>query len=151
VPTLAAEDLVGLAHTEHAPTPLGEGIYAERTTDATYAELLARARMLLARGESVVLDASWGTAAARDDAAALAEATAADIVELRCEAPETVMATRIADRTRAGTDASDASPEIARALAARADPWPSATTVETSGPVEATLSAARRAVRLPVR
>lgn len=144
------KDLVGLAHTEHAPAPLGEGIYDVQTTAATYAELLARARMLLARGESVVLDASWGTAATRADAAALAEATAADLVELCCEAPESVTTPRIAARVRAGTDASDASPEIARALAERADPWPSATTIHTSGDVEASLSAARRAVELPV-
>ncbi len=50
--------------------PLGfrQGRYSRAATSAVYGELLRRAELLLASGESVVLDASWIDAAMRDKA-----------------------------------------------------------------------------------
>jgi uncharacterized protein len=138
------KDLAGVGHTEHPAAAFGAGMYGDEATAATYAELLARARLLLERGVSVVVDASWTDARPRRDAAALAAAVSADLVELRCEAPAEVVARRIAGRARSGGDASDATIDVARELARRAVPWPTATTIDTSGTLEDALVAGRR-------
>ncbi|ABD11625.1 hypothetical protein ThrDRAFT_03274 [Frankia casuarinae] len=113
----------------------GTGRYAPEITDATYAEMLRRAEAALARGERVVLDASWSSARHRRAAAELAASVCADLVELHCVTAPEVAAARIGRRAAAGTDPSEATMAIHRAMAARADPWPSATVVRTAVPV----------------
>lgn len=128
------KELAGLAPTDRsAAAPVGEGLYRAEVGDATYAELLARAEDLLARGRSVVLDASWSSAAHRGRARDLADRAVADLVELRCELAPDLVAQRIAAREALGRDASDADATVAAALAAAADPWPEAAVVDTSG------------------
>lgn len=136
------KDRAGLAHTEHVDTGYREGLYSVEQTDGTYQELLARARTALTRGESVVLDASWSDARRRAAARALAEGTASDLIELRCVALPQVAAERIAARRRTGGDPSDADAGIAAAMAAAADPWPTAVPVDTTTAPAETLAAA---------
>ncbi|EIV92223.1 AAA family ATPase [Frankia sp. QA3] len=119
----------------------GVGRYAPEITDATYAEMLRRARAALCRGESVVLDASWSSARHRDAVAALAADVCADLVELHCVTAPEVAAARIARRVAAGSDPSEATVAIHRAMAARADPWPSATVIRTAVTVAEALQA----------
>jgi uncharacterized protein len=135
------KDLAGVPHTDHPPAGFGDGMYTEDATTATYAELLVRARVLLERGVSVVLDATWNDRRNRAAALALAEATSTDLVELRCAAPVAVTAARMAARARTGDDASDATVEIARELARHEDPWPTATSIDTSGSAQDALAA----------
>jgi predicted kinase len=139
------KDLAGIAHEVHATAALGAGIYGADATAATYTELLARARVLLERGESVVLDATWGGADRRVDARHLAADTVSDLVELRCEAPAEVVESRVAARSRAGSDPSDATVEVARAVAARFDAWPEADLIDTTGAIDPCVDRARRA------
>lgn len=110
----------------------GVGRYAPEITDATYTEMLRRARAALCRGESVVLDASFSSAGHRTIAAQLAGEVRADLVELHCVTAPEVAAARIARRIAAGPGASEATGAIHQAMAARADPWPSATVVRTA-------------------
>jgi predicted kinase len=119
----------------------GEGIYTAPATDATYTSLVARARLLLGLGQSVVLDATWSSARHRALAADVAAATSSVLFELRCDAPAAVREHRVAERARSGGDVSDASPMIFRAVAEAEDAWRTATTVDTTGSVSATLSA----------
>jgi hypothetical protein len=56
-------------------------------------------------------------------------------------------AARIRQRVAAGGDASDATPAIAAALAAAADPWPEASAVDTTGAPRSTLRDALAIVR----
>ncbi len=126
------KDVVGVGHQERAGSELDAGAYSEATTSATYRELLRRAEALLARGESVVLDATWADAGTRASARTAASATSSDLVELRCDAPVDVREARIRRRIRAGADPSDVTVEIARALSVRAAPWPTATVIDTS-------------------
>ncbi|MCM3923188.1 AAA family ATPase [Frankia sp. AiPs1] len=119
----------------------GVGRYAPEITDATYAEMLRRARAALCRGESVVLDASWSSSSHRDAAATLAADVCADLVELLCVTAPEVAAARIARRMAAGPDASEATVAIHRAMAARADPWPSAAVIRTAVTVAEALQA----------
>jgi aminoglycoside phosphotransferase family enzyme/predicted kinase len=134
------KELAGLAPQTPAPATYGAGIYTPEHSRRCYAELLRRARELLARGESVVLDASWIRAGDRGLAAAVADDTHSELVALRCTLPVPAAAERIAARGTA--DPSDANPEIAAAMAADADPWPEAVEVPTAGTQEATVDTA---------
>ena len=138
------KELAGLDPTLHAPAPYRSGIYSPEHTERTYTELLSRAGELLARGESVVLDASWSAAAERDLAGKLAARTCSTLVPLRCTAPAAVTDGRL--RTRTGS-LSDADPAIAHAMAADEEPWPEASDVDTAGTPEAALAEASRIAR----
>ncbi|KJE22476.1 AAA domain [Frankia torreyi] len=134
--------LAGLAAEQSAADAFGAGLYGPQPTEATYSELVRRARTALERGESVVLDASWTSGAHRRLAAQLATETDADLVELCCVAPPEVAAARIARRAAVGGDASDATIAVHAAMAARNDPWPTAHEVPTTGPAGDALRAA---------
>lgn len=79
--------------------------------------------------------AVYREALAEAEARRAGAATASDVVELLCRAPAALAATRVARRLAAGTDPSEATPEVATALAERFPPWPEATVVDTTGPV----------------
>ena len=130
------KELAGLDPLEHAPAAYGEGLYAPEVTEATYDALLSRAGRLLARGEHVVIDASFSKASWRDRAAALAADTDADLTEVRCLLPQEVAAARLAQRAADGGDASDATPAVAAEMATEFEEWPSAASVGTLPPVE---------------
>jgi predicted kinase len=141
------KDLAGIAHTERVDAGFRQGLYRPEAVAETYRELLARARRLLELGEPVVLDASWTDATHRESAAAVARETSSEIVEIECRAPTEVAAERVRERTVAAPDASDATPAIAAAMAATADPWSSGHVIETTAPLDVTLSRAERVVR----
>lgn len=127
------KDLAGMDPLDRGRWGLEEGPYAPEATDATYSELLDRARGPLALGQTVVLDATWRRAGWREAAARLAAETSAGLVELRCVTPTDVAVARVGRRLTSGVDASDATEQIARRLAADDDPWATATEVDTSG------------------
>jgi aminoglycoside phosphotransferase family enzyme/predicted kinase len=114
------------------PTAYGTGAYSDESVEATYRELLARSRTALSLGEPVILDASWRHEAWRRLARGVAEETASDLVEIRCEAPPEMAAARAGGRRQRGDDLSDATAATTAAMAADFDPWPAATTVDTS-------------------
>ena len=124
----------------------GEGRYSPERRAEVYAALVEEAGRRLALGESVIVDASWSTAPARDRARRIAAATRSELIEIRCEAPAAVGRDRIAARAGRGEDPSEATPEIARRLAADADPWPEARTLETNRSLAATLADAQALV-----
>ena len=61
----------------------------------------------------------------------LAQRAGATLVELVCTCPPDVAEERIERRARTGLDASEANVEVARELAASADPWPEACEIDT--------------------
>ncbi|MEU1198631.1 AAA family ATPase [Streptomyces sp. NPDC005813] len=138
------KELAGLPAEQSAAAAYGEGLYSPEWTTRTYAALLDHASALLSRGESVVLDATWHDAGQREAALRVAEHTCSDLVALHCQVPEEVAATRLVMGDRG---ASDADPGIAAVLAATEPPWPAATTVDTSGSVQAAVDQALAAVR----
>lgn len=107
-----------------------QGIYSPTSTEHTYRELLRRARLLLGRGETVVLDASWRRAEHREMARVTAADTSSAAVELMCRAPDDVADARIRDRSH-GPHLSDATADIAGSMAREFDPWPQAEIVDT--------------------
>jgi aminoglycoside phosphotransferase family enzyme/predicted kinase len=140
------KDLLGIGHGQHVASSVDAGAYTASMTAATYRELLTRAEMLLVRGESVVLDATWADEGSRADARAVAAAAASDLVELRCSAPAAVREERIRRRADAGDDPSDVTVAVARELSSRAAPWPTASVVDTAGDHGGALGQALRAV-----
>lgn len=138
------KELAGLAPEQPAPSGYRTGIYTPEWTRRTYATLIDRASALLSSGESVVLDATWTDAGQREVAAHTARMHSADLVALRCEVPRDLAERRLRGR---GPGPSDAGPEVAQAMAAAADPWPDAVTLDTSGSLEAAVGPAVAAVR----
>ena len=126
--------------------PYSEGRYSPERRAEVYAALVEDAGRRLGLGESVILDASWSALAARERAREVAESTRSELVEIRCDAPAAVGRTRIADRAARGDDPSEATPEIARRLAADADPWPEAGALDTDRSLADTLADALRLV-----
>ncbi|MET7425923.1 AAA family ATPase [Dactylosporangium sp. NPDC005555] len=130
------KELAGVAPATSAKADFEQGIYTPAWTGRTYTALLQRADALLARGETVLLDASWSDAECRAAARAQAARTHSALIELRCAAPDEVVTDRLRRRTLSTSDADAA---IATAMAARADPWPEASTIRTDMPLTPTL------------
>ena len=129
------KELAGVPLESGAAVPYGTGIYTPAWTERCYAELLHRARELLASGESVIADASWLSAKQRAAAAALASDVSAELVQVRCAASEDLARQRMSAR-RYGV--SDADADVARHMAAHMASWPEATTIDTeSGGLDA--------------
>lgn len=127
------KELAGMDPLTPAAAGYGEGLYSADHTEALYAEVLHRAGMLLARGESVVLDASWTSASHRRAAAQLAADCARRSGATPMPNQQETADRRIRDR-RDG--ASGATPAIAGSMAADADCCPDAVVVPTSGSVD---------------
>jgi hypothetical protein len=137
------KELAGADPRQPAHAPIDEGLYAPAWTARTYDELLRRAAELLARGCSVVVDASWSDAALRRAAERVAATSVADLDAVVCRAPLEVAMARVAARTG---DPSDATPPVARAIAARFAPWPAAHEVDTASSRGAAVDGALRAL-----
>jgi aminoglycoside phosphotransferase family enzyme/predicted kinase len=142
------KELAGMSVTAPAEAAFGEGIYTPGFTAAAYEALLRRARIALELGETVILDASWTDQQWRAEAEQVARRVEADLVQLECQAPAELAATRLRQRAEARqaasgvADSSDATPDIAQVLAQTAAPWPAATTIDTSTTSEAALTTA---------
>ena len=108
---------------------LDAGLYAAENVAAVYDEVLRRAHVLLSGGASVILDGTWRDSRQRARARDLADQTTTSIVEFTCSVPPEQASERIIDR-QAST--SDATPEIAAALAAHRDESPEGYRLDTS-------------------
>jgi len=137
------KELVGVPPDQAPADGYRAGTYADDVTGETYRTLVERARVVLARGGSVILDASWTNDAHRDAARSLAVELGAELTELRCTCPPDVAAARMAARHAAGDHESDADEAVAASMAADTDPWPEATVIatypETGVPIDAAL------------
>jgi predicted kinase len=138
------KELAGITPETPATAAYGAGLYAADWTRRTYDALLERTQLLLARGETVIIDASFTSARERAAIAALGEQMAADVINLRCTAPAELAEQRLRTRSRG---ASDADPVIAARMAETADPWPDAIAIDTSGPAARSAAEAAAAVR----
>jgi uncharacterized protein len=125
------KEMAGIPAERHCTARWQAGIYTPGWTQRTYRELLRRVGLLLARGESVIADASWQLPGHRAAAAELAGTAQADLVALRCAARADVAQRRLTARTGGISDADAA---VARQMAATQAPWPEAVTIDTSGP-----------------
>ncbi len=97
-----------------APTARGDpaSLYTAAATRRTYARLADVARAAIAGEIDVVVDAAFLRRAERDAMRALARALGARCVVVDCRAPRAVLEQRLEARSRAGTDASDATVDV---------------------------------------
>lgn len=111
---------------------LDAGLYSHDNVAAVYEEVLRRAQLQLADGRSVILDGTWRDPRRREQVRELAAQTHSVGLELRCEASVPTAQRRVAGRP---TDSmSDATPEIARALADGGEQWAEAHPIDTTRP-----------------
>ncbi|MDE0802153.1 MAG: AAA family ATPase [Acidimicrobiales bacterium] len=140
------KDLTGTPHDEHRFAAPGEGIYDDATSDQAYDEMLREATLLLRRGESVVLDATWAAERHRSSARSAARATVSDLAEIECVLDPAIAKERIAERLSNPWSPSDATPDLVDHHAQRRDPWAEAVQVDTAMVPAAVVAAALPAV-----
>lgn len=136
---IVRKELAGLSPQDRAGAPAGEGIYTPEMSERTYREMERRAEVLLSHGEPVVLDASFTREADRAMARELARRRRVDLVELCCEVDRATALQRVGDRSG---DPSDADEEIVEHMGSLAEPWPEATVIDTSPPVDVVVGSA---------
>lgn len=110
----------------------GEGRYSRAARAEIYTDLREHAQRALQAGQSVVVDASFGSAELRAKAREAGRLAGAEVLEIRCEVEADVADVRLEQRP-AGP--SEATPGIRAALSLEADPWPEASALSTSGSV----------------
>ncbi len=140
------KDVAKIGHDTHAFAEPDEGPYSPEVSVRTLDELYRQTELLLRNGVSVVLDATWRSAADREALRKLGSQTASRVTELRCDLPAPIAKERIARRMASIYNPSDATPELVDFMAERFDEWPEATVVNTAVSVAESLAAARRAV-----
>lgn len=133
--------------TEPEPTRIDEGRYSPEAVRDVYQRCVDRARFLLERGESVVVDATWTSEEMREMARDAADQASAGLIEVRCEAPVELCRERVASRSDAGL--SEATPEVVNVISDRFDRWPGARRVSTSKTAAEAIQSAVQAI--PVR
>ncbi len=141
------KELTGRAHTDRDFADPGGGIYSSDVSAETYDEVFRRVALLLERGESVIIDASFGNPLQRERAREVGRHCGADVTEIECVLDSATAKSRIERRLERGNDPSDARPEILDELRAMHAPWPEAEPVSTSGTFDQTERAALDAVR----
>jgi aminoglycoside phosphotransferase family enzyme/predicted kinase len=119
----------------------GDAIYSREIDRRTYRELMNRAGPLLRGGHSVVLDATFLKRWQRSLASKLAADTGALLVEAECRASAAAVRRRLAGRSRAGNDPSDADWPVYREKKRTADPFPARAVTVRSDRIEGSLAA----------
>jgi aminoglycoside phosphotransferase family enzyme/predicted kinase len=87
--------LFGLSPEQQIVQPFGESIYTPAASDKTYEKLLLEARKDLARGRSVILDATFGRLKHRVFARKLAEEMEANVIFIECRCGQSVLRQRL--------------------------------------------------------
>ncbi len=127
--------IAGMAATDRPRDAVQEAaLYSSESTRRTYARLAALARLILAAGTSVVVDAACNRRWERRILADAAREAGVPMVWLSLEVSEAAAVARVAARQAVGTDASDASVDVVRAqFAAREPIQPDECTPTSSG------------------
>jgi predicted kinase len=106
--------LFGLAAEQRPGPALAAEVYGSRATRQTYRRLLELAALSLDSGYSVLVDATFLKREQRAPFLALAQRLRRPCTILSLHAPEPLLRQRLAERSRAGNDASDADADVLR-------------------------------------
>lgn len=136
------KDIASVAHDEHAFAQPGAGIYSCEFSEAMNDEVIRRTELLLTRGCSVVLDATWSDSASRARVRRLAQRTKTGITEIRCKVAPAIAKERIARRMSSVHNPSDATPDLVDYIESRFEPWPEAAELSTAQSVQASIDSA---------
>lgn len=105
---VARKTLAGLGVLESSGSGIDSGLYDPASSDATFDHLLETAGALILAGEHVIVDATFIEKARRDRFVALAQGLGSRAAILHCQAPLTLLESRVQARAAAGTDPSEA-------------------------------------------
>jgi predicted kinase len=144
------KQMVRVRPTSRHPVAFGRGLYTRSMTRGTYTLLLRRAARWLRRGQSVVLDATFGQPSFRFALRQLARRSGAHLVVLVCRAREAVIRERLSRREADPDTTSDARLDLWPALhAAFVEPLdlPNALNVDTNRPVNQVIEEVMARVR----
>ena len=119
---------------------LDAGLYTAENVAAVYDAVLRRAHLHLSSGRSVILDGTWRDPKQRLHAHQVANETSSPIIEFACTTALVEATARIRGRRKT---TSDATPEIATALAEQAGAWHGAIPLDTGRPLADSLTEAR--------
>jgi predicted kinase len=137
---IVRKELAGISAAEHRYEPFNRGIYSRESTLRTYHEMVRRAEATLRQGRSVVLDASFSSAALRSEALAVAQRSGAASRLFLCAAPDAAIHERLDRRVGREGVASDGRWEIYAQQKASFEPVAEEhVVVDTSGPLHETL------------
>lgn len=100
--------LAGIAPLATSGSAPGAGLYTDRASELTYAQLAAHTRDALGSGRSVLCDATFLDRTQRLAFRDLATACGATALLLHCTAPDAVLRERLRARRNAGSDISEA-------------------------------------------
>ncbi len=114
--------LHGLGALQPSDSPLAGGIYRQQATEETYRRLAQLARHALQAGLPAVVDAAFLKRWQRDRLRALAGELGVPCLIADCRAPEALLRQRLADRLRAGGDASEATSAVLDSQLREAEP-----------------------------
>ena len=116
-----------------SPGMLDQGLYSAQNVGEVYHAVLRHAHLLLAGGQSVILDGTWRDPRHRAAARQLASDTHSVLSEILCVASPETAAARVAGRPPGGP--SDATPSIAEALNRAGEGWRDAHHLDTDLPL----------------
>jgi len=135
------KELAGINPSESRRQGLDAGIYSSEFSSKTYDTLREKAKALLQRGGSVVLDASYQYARDRQDLRALARDLNCQVCFILCQCPEELMKLRMEAREQDSAAVSDGRWEIYLKQKKRFEPpdelgAPELITIDTQAPLE---------------
>ncbi len=102
------KQLAGMSLQQRDASAYAQGIYHPHMTQRVYASMLQHARVITGSGRWAILDATYPTPAHRNSAGEMAQALGLPYAILHCSAPRAELLRRLAARSAAGTDVSDA-------------------------------------------
>ncbi len=109
---LVRKELLGLDPLDRRHVPFGAGEYAPSVTERTYWAMMERAEGLLAKGHSVILDASFITRQHRRWAVEAARRAGVPFLLLECRTSDEVIRQRLRRRAEKSASVSDGRVEI---------------------------------------
>ena len=144
--------LRGFGHVGRAGEAFGKGRYAPHISQLVYQRLIRRAEELVRGGRSVVCDGIFSTAAGRQALREIAQRHGVSFHLFECVAPRPIALRRVARRSAAKADLSEAKPAHYARLEAGYEPivgWPASawTRLVTTRSPRQTPQAALRALR----
>ena len=132
-------------HRSRASTPPPIETYSANARDSVYNRVFARARVILATGHSVLLDATFLNPDHRLNANAVAEISGATLHRLWLDAPLPVLIDRVRARTGDASDADEAVVLVQSGAATKPEGWQ---VVSADGSVSETILRAQRSISL---
>jgi aminoglycoside phosphotransferase family enzyme/predicted kinase len=114
--------MIGLAPEDRPSTEQESELYSPEGIGAVYRRLLLQAEILLQQGQMVIVDATFLTRDQRKPFQLLAGRLDARFAIVACTANADILRERLAERSRKGTDASDAGATVMEAQLSQVEP-----------------------------